>query len=123
MPRIGGRPVDYYPQQSRDYALANTIKCQCVVCPVNKNGYCETPALIQITSGGKCKTAISFIGESTSRDETTKPEPKDLFTPDWFHNRWDCNCPRLRREEMEDYRDGHPEKWAEDVIRVNLERK
>lgn len=47
---------DYHVNQSRDYALSNTVKCECTSCHVNKNGYCEVPSLIQISSGGKCKT-------------------------------------------------------------------
>ena len=47
---------DYHPNQSRDYALSNTVKCECTQCHVNKNGYCEVPSLINISSGGKCRT-------------------------------------------------------------------
>jgi hypothetical protein len=47
---------DYHPNQSRDYALSNTVKCECTSCHVNKNGHCEVPSLINISSGGKCKT-------------------------------------------------------------------
>lgn len=52
---------DYYPDQSRDYALANTVRCACTSCGVNKNGYCEVPSLIEITSGGNCATGQKFI--------------------------------------------------------------
>lgn len=66
--------TDYYPQQSRDYALSNTIQCECKVCPVNKNGYCEVPSLIQITSGGRCKVGQSFLTNDTPIKKTRKPK-------------------------------------------------
>lgn len=47
---------DYHSNQSRDYALSNTVKCECTQCHVNKNGYCEVPSLINIGPGGECKT-------------------------------------------------------------------
>ena len=51
---------DYYPDQSRDYALSNTVKCNMTICAVNKNGYCEVPSLIQIDSQGRCETGLKF---------------------------------------------------------------
>jgi hypothetical protein len=117
-------PADYYPQQSRDYALSNTVKCACSVCPANKNGYCETPALIEITAGGKCKTGMMFLKEGVDRDPDTFTVKKDAHTPDWFFNRWYINCPICTTDELVELRTVDTnEKWVEDVVRVNLERK
>lgn len=122
-PTAAGRPQDYYPQQSRDYALSNTVRCSLTKCPVNKGGYCEVPSLIQIDGMGRCKTGISFIDDGKPLDRAP-PERRDEFTPEWFFNRYDTNCPKLSKQELQDYRSkGLPENWVDDVIRVNLERR
>lgn len=58
LPDYGG---DYHTNQSRDYALSNTVKCECTQCHVNKNGCCEVPSLINISTGGQCKTGLACI--------------------------------------------------------------
>ncbi len=115
--------ADYYPQQSRDYALSNTIACDCILCPANKNNFCETPALISINGSGQCRTGLSFVEpEKPKKPDECNPEPRNAFTPDWFYNRYDQNCPVLSRKELSTYRSiKMPGNWTEDVIRVNLE--
>lgn len=52
---------DYYCNQSRDYALSSTVRCECTGCHVNKNGYCEVPSLINIGPGGQCRTGKACL--------------------------------------------------------------
>lgn len=123
--RSGGTP-DYYPQQSRDYALSNTIPCDCIVCPANKNKFCETPALISINGKGQCRTGLSFAEpDKPQKDDECRPEPRDKVTPEWFYNRYECNAPLLGSTQLPGFRASNrhvKEDMVEDIIRVNLER-
>lgn len=58
---------DYHSNQSRDYALSNTVKCECTGCHVNKNGYCEVPSLINIGPGGECRTGKACLQARSKR--------------------------------------------------------
>jgi hypothetical protein len=121
--RGGSGSEDYFPQQSRDYALSHTILCDCTVCPANKNSYCEVPSLIKINARGQCKTGLSFIEKPIERERGTETEKQDQFTPSWFFNRWDKNCPHLTKPDLLSIlTNDTPTKWDEDVLRVHQEQ-
>jgi hypothetical protein len=121
--RIVGGSENYFPQQSRDYALSHTIKCDCTICPANSNSYCEVPSLININAKGQCRTGLSFIEKPVVREPGTEVEKRDSFTPEWFFNRWDKNCPMLNREQqLAILQQTSSNKWDEDVLRVHRER-
>lgn len=121
---------DYHPSQSRDYALSHTIPCNCIVCPANKNSYCEVPSLIKMNAKAQCTTGLAFVEqEKKPRDEETKPMKMNGWTPLWFYNRWDTNCPQYtNKEELNDMllelvevTPGHAD-WSNDIRRVHEER-
>lgn len=120
----GGRgSEDYFPQQSRDYALSHTIPCACVACPANLNSYCEVPSLIKINGQGQCLTGLSFISKAVERVEGTRVEKKDEFTPEWFFNRYEQNCPVLTREKQLDIlKTPNRNRYDDDVLRVHQEK-
>lgn len=127
----GGRgSEDYFPQQSRDYALAHTIPCSCTLCPANKNSYCEVPSLIKMNAKAQCTTGLAFVEQELKRDPQTIKQKKDDWTPDWFFNRWDSNCPRydswkdmdsVMMEHDNDVPVGHAD-FSNDVRRVYEEK-
>lgn len=131
-PNRGGRgSEDYFPQQSRDYALSHTIPCECSVCPANKNQFCEVPSLIKINPKGQCRTGLAFVEQNDriERSPETIPSKKNSWTPDWFWNRWDSNCPQYSsiRELNENILEedttipGHAD-YCNDIHRVHKEK-
>lgn len=130
--RSGHGSEDYFPQQSRDYALSHTIPCECILCPANKNSYCEVPSLIKINPKGQCRTGLAFVEQNAkiAREPDTVVLPKNRFTPEWFYNRWNSNCPHYKDKlEVEtnllnsDFESvpGRAD-WSNDVRRVHEEK-
>jgi len=123
MPRSRGGSEDYFPQQSRDYALSHTIPCNCILCPANKNSYCEVPSLIKINTKSQCETGLKFTEAPIVREAGTEFEKKNEYTPDWFFNRWEVNCPPLtKQEQLAILTKVDPTKWDYDVLRVSQEK-
>jgi hypothetical protein len=125
-------PVEYTPQQSRDYAFSNTIHCECTVCPINKGGYCSVPSAIVISSGGRCTVGAAFIDKKVERDpETIVPGKKfkDEWTPFWFYDKYGSNCPKLTPKELKELKEvknwgsEFAENYDADVLTVNTRKK